>query len=311
MDPQETIYILGAGAVGFPLAAHLTNAGKSAIAVRTSRDDVSKGTVTITVHDGTNRLSIPVETVSLSKLTSLDGIIVVTSKAHANRTIAERLQDKAATGPVVVMQNGVGVEKPFLDTGFAPVYRCVLYVTGQTEPEEYTFTFRPVTASPIGVINGDTSGLAARVDALTTDAFPFRMEANIQREVWKKAIINAVFNSICPLLDVDNGIFVRNEAAARLAREVVMECVTLTDKLDMDMSEGELMEQIVRISKGSDGQLISTLQDIRAGRETEIDFLNLEIARVAASMEPPIPLPRTELLGKMIVVKSSQQNKEG
>ena len=68
----------------------------------------------------------------------------------------------------------------------------------------------------------------------------------------------------------------------------------------MGLSESELMEQLTRISKGSDGQLISTLQDIRAGRQTEIDYLNLEIARVAASLQPALQLPRVELLGTMI-----------
>jgi 2-dehydropantoate 2-reductase len=70
------------------------------------------------------------------------------------------------------------------------------------------------------------------------------------------------------------------------------------------------MEQIMRISRASDGQLISTLQDIRTGRKTEIEFLNLEIARVAASMQPKLYLPRIELLGKMILAKSLQQRRK-
>ncbi len=62
----------------------------------------------------------------------------------------------------------------------------------------------------------------------------------------------------------------------------------------------------MRISEASDGQLISTLQDIRIGRPTEIEFLNLEIVHVAASLQPKVYLPRTELLGKMILAKSLQ-----
>lgn len=36
-----------------------------------------------------------------------------------------------------------------------------------------------------------------------------------------------------------------------------------------------------RISEGSTGVPVSTLQDIRSGRETEIAYLNLEMARIA------------------------------
>jgi ketopantoate reductase len=156
---------------------------------------------------------------------------------------------------------------------------------------------------------GNESGLKKCIEDLTTDGFPFRAEANIQREIWKKAIINAVFNSICPLLDVDNGVFARDDETASLAGQLVRECVTLTDRLNIGLSESELMETIMLISKGSD-QLISTLQDIRSGRQTEIEFLNLEIARVAASMQPRLDLPRIELLGKMILVKSLQQRRK-
>lgn len=309
MGPTETIYILGSGAIGFPLAAYLANAGRAVVAVRTSRKDVPKGTVTVTVQNGANRINTPVETISLSRLTRLDGTIVVATKSYANKAIALELKDKAATGPVVILQNGVGVEKPFLDAPFSPIYRCILYVTSQTT-SDHDFTFRPVTASPIGIVTGDPAGLQQCVEALTTDGFPFRSEANIQREIWKKVIINSVFNSICPLLEVDNGVFVRDEETANLAREVVRECVTLTDRLDMGLSESEVMEQIMLISQRSDGQLISTLQDIRVGRQTEIEFLNLEIARVAAALQPRLHLPRVELLGKMILARSLQQRRK-
>jgi len=308
MGSKEIIYILGSGAIGFPLATFLANAGRRVVAVRTSRNDIPEGIITVTVNNGVNRISAPVETISLARLPHLEGTIVIAAKSYANKAIALVLKAKAATGPIVIMQNGVGVEKPFLEADFSPIYRCILYVTSQAA-SEYNFTFRPITPSPIGIVDGDEPGLQKCVEALSTDSFPFRTEANIQREIWKKAIINSVFNSICPLLDVDNGIFVRDEEVANLAWEVVRECVTLTDRLELGLNDGELMEQILRISRGSDGQLISTLQDIRNGRLTEIEFLNLEIARIAASMQPGLQLPRTELLGRMILAKALQRRK--
>jgi 2-dehydropantoate 2-reductase len=302
MDTKETIYILGSGAVGFPLAAYLTNAGRRAVAVRTSRNDVPKSMIDVTVQDASNRVTAPIETISLSNLARLDGTVVITTKSYTNQAIADLLKERKATGPLVIMQNGIEVERPFLDAGFAAVCRCVLYLTSQPT-SEFEFSFRPVTASPIGIIEGPAAELVKCVEQLNTDAFPFRAEANIQKEIWKKAIINSVFNSLCPLLDVDNGVFVRDEATANLARQVVKECVTLTDRLNIALSESEVMQQIMRISTGSK-QLISTLQDIRNGRQTEIDSLNLEIARLAASLQPPLHLPQAELLGKMILAKS-------
>lgn len=302
MDTKETIYILGSGAVGFPLAAYLTNAGRSVVAVRTGRNDVPKSMIHVTVQDASSRVTAPIETISLSNLARLDGTVVITTKSYTNQAIADLLKEKKADGPLVIMQNGVGVERPFLDAGFAAVTRCVLYVTSQPT-SEFQFSFRPINASPIGIVKGSEAVLVKCVEQLNTNAFPFRAEANIQKEIWKKAIINSVFNSICPLLEVDNGVFVRNEEVANLARQLVKECIAVTDRLKLNLSESEVMQQIMRISAGSK-QLISTLQDIRNGRRTEIESLNLEIARLAASQEPPLSLPRTELLGKMILAKS-------
>ena len=306
MDTAQTIYILGAGAIGLPLAAYLAHAGRAVVAVRTSRGDMPRRTVTVTLQSGAQELRAPVEMISLAQLDQIAGTVVVAAKAYANAALAAALAGKRAAGPVVVMQNGVGVEQPFLDAGLPTIYRCVLYITSQAAGED-RFTVRPVAASPIGVVAGDPAGLDGCVAALSTEGFPFRAEPNIQREVWKKAIANVAFNSICPLLDVDNGVFARDPAAAGLARQLVRECVALTDRLGLGLSEQELMEQILLISARSDGQLISTLQDIRAGRETEIASLNLEMARIAASLEPGLHLPRVELLGRMIAVKATER----
>jgi 2-dehydropantoate 2-reductase len=298
------IYVLGCGAIGLTLAAYLADAGKNVVAVRTSTRDVVAGKIIITVRSGADAvLEVPVETVSLSRLPELDGIVVVTAKSYANKAIASAIASKIVTGPLVIMQNGIGVENPFFESQFAQIYRCVLYTTGQMTSQNEV-TFRPIASSPIGMVKGSEIDLERCVKTLTTQGFPFHPERNIQRDIWKKAIINSVFNSICPLLDVDNGIFVRDEEVARLAKEIVSECLVLAETKGVSITESELMEQIMRISKGSDGVLISTLQDIRNGRQTEIDSLNLEMSRMASSMNPKINVPKTDFFGRMILAKS-------
>ena len=306
MAQSETVYVIGTGAIGFPLAAHLAAMGRRVVAVRTRHADATPSSAQITVHRGAASFTAAVETAALASVRSLDGIIVVATKAYSNPMLARELAHKAATGPLVLLQNGLGVEAPFRDAQFSAIYRCVLYVTSQAQAAQ-SFSFRPVTTSPIGTVVGSDRELLRIVAALTSNGFPFRAEANIEREVWQKAIINAVFNSICPLLDVDNGIFARDQATARLAQAVIDECIAVTDRLGLGLRAADLLERLLRISQGSDGQLISTLQDIRAQRPTEIEFLNLAIARIAATLDPPVDVPRTALLGQLIVARSQTQ----
>ncbi|MEI9960157.1 MAG: 2-dehydropantoate 2-reductase [Limisphaerales bacterium] len=303
MAETDKIYILGCGAIGLTLAAYLAHEGRNVVAVRTSKGNVSAGKIIITVNGADAELKIPVEMVSLSKLATLHGMVVVTAKSYANKMIATSLVEKGFIGPIVIMQNGINIENAFLESQFSQIYRCVLYTTVQTIAENKV-TFRPIASCPVGTIKGDQVDLEKCVRLLATRNFPFHAEKNIQRDVWKKAIVNAVFNSICPLLDVDNGIFTRDENVAKLAEEIISECVVLAKTEGVSLTESELMEQILRISKGSDGVLISTLQDIRNGRETEIESLNLEMARMASSMRPKISLGKTGFLGNMILAKS-------
>lgn len=305
----ETIYILGAGSVGMSLAVHLTNSGRKVTAVRTSTHDLDLQAVEVTINGSNGRtFKTSVETVSLAKLNRIAGTIVISAKTYANEMIASRLREMEILAPIIIMQNGIGVENPYLSLETLRIYRCILYVTGQ-QIKNNTYTFAPIAASPIGVVRGDEKELELLVNLLNTEEFPFLMQAGIQQEVWKKAIINSVFNSICPLLEIDNGIFIRDEGVARLAREVVDECITVMKGMGYSLNAEEIMKQIFTISKGSDGNLISTLQDINNGRETEIDHFNLEIARIGETMVPKVEVSITRVLGEMVKMKSMLRKK--
>ena len=160
-------------------------------------------------------------------------------------------------------------------------------------------------------VRTSTVELDETVGLLSTEHLPFHAEEGIEPAVWKKVVVNAVFNSLCPLLEVDNGIFAREAGVAAMAREIVRECLSVTDRLGLELTEDGLMAQIGQISRSSDGQLISILQDLRRGLATEIEYLNLAIARKGSSLSPPVSLPRTELLGRMVLAKSAERTGKG
>ncbi|MDJ1499584.1 2-dehydropantoate 2-reductase [Xanthocytophaga agilis] len=301
---NQTIYIIGAGAIGKALAVFLKKQGKTVILLRGSVDTGSSSTETIqvTLSDQTIvEASVEVET--LSNLSELKGIIVLTNKSYGNTQLAQKLKGKTGNSPIVILQNGLGIENPFEANGFPDIYRCVLFATSQVI-SEWQVRFKPVTVSPIGIIQHKDSALSSIVDQLTSSYFPFRVEANIQPVIWKKAIINSVFNSVCPLLDSDNGIFHRNEKALAIAQRVIRECLAIANTKGIDLPYNEVTEGLLQISRFSDGQLISTLQDIKNNRPTEIDTLNFEIVRIAQTLNKESFVRETQLLGELTLLKS-------
>lgn len=309
MKETTRIFIVGGGAIGFSLAAHLKAAGRDVTVLRVSGNSPEEATQTIAVRSGEGEI-LEQEVVSrpLSSQGEIDGLVVLATKANVNDYLAEVLSRSAHSTDLLVMQNGIGVERPFLGKGFRSLSRCVVYITAEKVGDD-SYTARMVKPSPIGSVGAADDRSAEIAGRLSTETLAFYRENDIDREIWKKGIINTVFNSVCPLLDVDNGVFDRDDMAMGLAREIVMECVPVASRLGVAVSAEEILDQIVMISRRSKGQLISTLQDIRANRDTEIAYFNLEICRVGGETEPPIDLPLTRMLG-LLTLKKAEIAKE-
>jgi 2-dehydropantoate 2-reductase len=173
----------------------------------------------------------------------------------------------------------LGVEKVFVQSGFAEVYRCVLFITSQVVSVN-NVSYKPVAVSPIGNVSPVASKLNEVVEALNTSLFPFKAEVAVDAIIWKKAIVNSVFNSVCPLLNIDNGIFLRNAAAMVIAKRVIKECVGIAQAKGITLTDEEVTDSLLLISRLSNGQFISTLQDINNKRRTEIDTLNFQIVEI-------------------------------
>jgi len=297
------IYIIGRGAIGKALAVFLKLNNKNAILVRGSAGDAATHTENIRVlmKDG-SVMEAPVEVTSLNNVKELNGIVVLTSKSFGNADLAKILKSKIFSSALVILQNGLGVEQPFIDNNFPSVYRCVLFVTSQNI--EDGVRFKPVSVCPVGAVKGNEDELKEITTTLTTQDFQFRTESNIDLIVWKKAIINCAFNSICPLLEIDNGVFHRETKALELARRVVKECLLVASKKGIHLKEDEVIENLLLISKSSDGNLISTYQDILNKQPTEIDTLNFEVARIAKTFNIEEQVQQTKILGELTKLKS-------
>lgn len=305
MDARyQRVYIIGAGAIGKTLAVCLQKAGKEVILIRGRAEAYGRSLQTIRVRfpDGRS-LESDIETATITDIGSFDGIIAITAKSYGNADLAFRLKGRTGDSPIVIMQNGLGVEQPFVDADFDSIYRCVLFVTSQTV-DERTLQFKPVSECPIGPVKGPSNEADMIAGCLDSPDFRFRPEVHIQPVIWQKAIINCVFNSVCPLLDTDNGIFHRQEAAFQLARKMIAECVSIARGCSIFLEEGAVEEKLLQISRSSDGQLISTLQDIRGGRQTEIDTLNFAIVAIARELGLAQTVEITEAFGVLTKLRS-------
>ncbi|MEO6284319.1 MAG: ketopantoate reductase C-terminal domain-containing protein [Dyadobacter sp.] len=299
---ENDIFIIGNGVIAKALAVALALNGKNVTIIRGSVDEPGISREHIQVETGGETLQADVTISSLSNYEKLEGIILLTNKSFGNPQLALKLQLKAKSAPIVFLQNGLHIEKCFIDLGFDNLYRCVLFTTSESTGKN-SVRFKPVAVSPIGSINGSQEILVRVVQQINTTIFAFRAEPDIQPIIWKKVISNCVFNSICPLLETDNGIFQRDDSVMEIGKKVIRECLAVAAHDGIHLTEEEVIQNVLMISKFSNGQRISTYQDILNKRQTEIGSLNFAIADAASLLENT-PVPITKLLGELTKIKS-------
>lgn len=304
---QRLCLHVATGAIGKALAVALAQAGRSVTLVRASVDEVATAHELVTVQFlNAERVQVQIPVVSLRSLRTIGPLVVVATKAFGNDLVAEGLSKIGGKFSLVIMQNELGVERPFLDMGLSDVHRCVLFASSQVLADGVV-TFKPIAPSPVGAVRATVTPQDEVVESLHTTTFPFCRVDDIGPIVWNKTIINCAYNSICPLLEIDNGIFARDARIFGLARQVVAEGVSLAAALGISLDEAGIVERLLEISRGSDGQLISTLQDLQNGRRTEIESLNLELARMADEIGQGELVGLTRSLGVLLLSKSESQ----
>jgi 2-dehydropantoate 2-reductase len=302
MNLNKELYIIGNGVIAKALAVALSINGRKVTILRGSVDEqaVYSENIQVEIEDRILQADVTISTISNHE--KLDGIILLTNKSFGNKELADKLKLKTQQSPIVFLQNGLHIENSFSELGFTELYRCVLLATSQSISENKV-RFRRVASSPVGVIKGSATVLQSIVEELNTDIFSFRTEADIQTLIWKKVISNCVFNSICPLLEIDNGVFQRNDAVLQIAKTVISECLDVAKENGIQLTMDDVLQNVLFISKMSDGQKISTYQDILNKRETEIETLNFAIAK-AARATGKAHVPVTALLGELTKIKS-------
>ncbi|MCL2026098.1 MAG: 2-dehydropantoate 2-reductase, partial [Leptospirales bacterium] len=109
------------------------------------------------------------------------------------------------------------------------------------------------------------------------------------KDVWKKAIINAGINPLGALLCIPNGMIIQNEYSLELLRSLIAEAVIVAKAHGFDLDATEMQRSAFAVCEQTGTNECSMLQDIRAGRRTEIESITGEI--IAAAKKYSIEAP--------------------
>jgi 2-dehydropantoate 2-reductase len=151
---------------------------------------------------------------------------------------------------------------------------------------------------------GDTGFAQEVADLLTSGGLPTMLEPDIRAAIWSKAIFNAAMNTLCALTRRTPGFLGAHEEARALIRAVVLEGVRAAKASGVTIEAEPILDlTVVSVTDHADHEA-SMLQDVKAGRRTEVDAINGAIVR--AAQDAGVTVPVTETLWRLVKLEEAK-----
>jgi 2-dehydropantoate 2-reductase len=208
-------------------------------------------------------------------------LVLVTVKAYDTETVASLLK-KSVEGsvPILSLQNGLGnVEKLARRLGSKSVIAGTTTEGAlATGPGRVTRTGRGMTW--IGEVNGKPSERCLAIESAFRGAgFSTVISNNIKGVLWSKAIVNSAINPISALTHMRNRELLKTSEIRDISSKVIDEgrSVAYANGVLLEPAPKRLFARVLDLTSRNKS---SMLQDIEAGRKTEIRQLNGSISRL-------------------------------
>jgi len=287
--------IVGCGAVGTALASCLHEAGAALRLVargadaRALRERGPGRTGLFGEHRAPPEAVAVDESVSAWRGRALDFVLVCT-KTPASREVAAALagvwETLDADPRAVLFHNGWGSAALFADALPADRVLSARVITGfrRTQPATSEVTVH-ADAVRIGALHGaDPADAAPLARALSKGGLPAEVAPRVERELLAKLLYNCALNPLGALCRVPYGALAERSAPRGVLEAVVAECFAVFAAAGLEVEwEGPddyLRDFYARILPPTAEHESSMLQDLRAGRPTEIDFLSGAVAKL-------------------------------
>jgi 2-dehydropantoate 2-reductase len=226
------------------------------------------------------------------ELPACDFGIVATKSMHTSAALAATAH-AFEQGSVCSVQNGAGNEE-LVAEHVREVIRGTTFPAGHMiEPGHVGWDTKGDThIGPFEPSPAPMAAVEALADACTRAGMPTHALPDARGAQWRKLIFNAASNAIAGLTGRTHG-QVAEPPTRELAWAVMAEGRAVADAqgIVLDMSPEELFDHAARKDVAY-GHKPSMLQDIEAGRETEIDFLNGAIVEFGDRYGVDAPLNR-------------------
>jgi 2-dehydropantoate 2-reductase len=306
--------IIGPGALGCFLAAKFSLSGEKVWLVdyRSARAERLTRQGHILKTPAGNATHVRVSAGLAGEVGPVD-LAILTVKAHQTAAAAQGLPLLLGPGGLALtLQNGLGnLEEMAMVVGPEHLLggASILGVTKLREGEVLLAGLGPTyVGPPPGSLV--SSAEVEKVAALFRRAgLPCEVRGDIEAALWEKLLVNVGINPLTALLRVKNGVLPNLLPAWELAVAAATEtlAVARAEGINLNVDPETRLREVCTATAANRS---SMLQDIAAGRQTEIEALNAQVA--ARGGKHGVPTPVNHLLTRLIrALEEAKDFREG
>jgi len=294
---MRDIVVVGAGAMGCLFAVRLAEAGARVTLVDVDEDRLAAlRRDGVTLADDRGERMVRVHAATAAQIAPPVDLVLLFTKAMHSKAAAASVSHLAMGAQALTLQNGIGNAEALADI-FPPdrvlmgvtdfpadlegPTRIASHGTGHVRIGGFTAAAEP---GPVAALFS-SAGLAAEVDP------------DVRVAIWEKVAFNAALNAIAAVTGRTVG-GMDAPPGRRLAAAVAGEVVATAAAHGIALDRAGIDRRIDHALTHHRGHKASMLQDLLAGRATEIEAINGAVVRAAGAAG--ITVPVTETLADLV-----------
>ncbi|TVY00568.1 ketopantoate reductase family protein [Cohnella terricola] len=283
-----SVAVLGGGSLGLLLAGRLRAAGIECVVWTRTREQAARLTaegLTLEENDGGRSRRIEIEAQALEDIRNIgEGIVLLAVKQTAlTPSFLERLAGIVPPeGTIVLFQNGIGHEELLRNALPGRTLLTALTTEGALRINDTTVRHTGHGDIRIGDDGDmDRNRIRSVEEMLKEAGFSVFLSKQLKEAIMRKLLVNAVINPLTAILRVPNGELTATQHRLELMRALFEETFGILSGYGLS-DKSDSWNVVLGVCEATRNNRSSMLQDVIAGRPTEIDSINGAISRMAA-----------------------------
>jgi 2-dehydropantoate 2-reductase len=289
-DAPLTWHIIGTGAMACLWAASLAGAGRI-VRMRARHPPVGEAYHALEVCSAGAKRQLRVCEEAADAQDAIARVLVCTKAGDVQQAVGALIPRLGAGCAVVLLQNGMGFQQAVAQA--LPGARVFAAATTEGAWREAPFRVHHAGHGTTSIGRWPRGSLQEAEDiaaALRGDTLAVQAVAEIEPVLWRKLAVNCAINPLTALHGCRNGELLERPALRLAFDDLCTEIAGVLAGLGHAELAAQVGDEARRVARATAANRSSMLQDLSAGRRTEIDWITGCLCRAAHGAGLPCPL---------------------